>query len=262
MSALATLQRRFRDHLLDHPGTPLEPLIRAPAVGDRGRRLGIYHDGYRLRLREALATEYRGLAALLGDDGFAQLADAYAAAHPSARPSIRWYGDRLAGFMAETAPWNGRPELAELARFEWTEGLCLDAADAPRLTADAVADLPADAWPGLRIVFHPSVHRLDLAWNSHALYRAATEESPLPTPTRHAAPQPWLFWRWEQSAYFASLAPDAAAMLDGLRRGDRFADVCTTLLHWHDDAATMHRAAALLRGWFDEGLISRADGPG
>ena len=50
----------------------------------------VYRHAYGSRLVEAMAKEHEVLHGFLGDDTFAEVANAYIAAHPSRHPSIRW----------------------------------------------------------------------------------------------------------------------------------------------------------------------------
>ena len=71
MSQLAQLQSDFQAYLMDDvKGAAFKAhIINDKKVGAK-KRLGIYYDGYRLRIIEALATAYPILKALLGDEVF------------------------------------------------------------------------------------------------------------------------------------------------------------------------------------------------
>ncbi|PKM43866.1 MAG: DUF2063 domain-containing protein [Gammaproteobacteria bacterium HGW-Gammaproteobacteria-1] len=254
MSALAGLQRGLSDFLL-HGGDGCAVGV-AAAPGEAGTRLGIYANAYRLRLHEALATDYTLLAAWLGEARFVQLLDEYIAAHPSHHFNIRWFGCRMAEFVAGSAPWSDEPILADLAEFEWAQGLSFDAPDGPLLEAGAVAGLPAVAWETLRISFHPAVHRRDFHWNVHELWHALLEGRPLPPPLEYVVPVPWLFWRRERRSYYTSLDRDAARALDLALDGADFPAVCMALRAWWPDDVVPERAASLLKSWVNEGFVS------
>ncbi len=116
-----------------------------------------------------MAADYPALQALLGAEEFAALASAYAESRPPSHYSIRWAGAGLAEFLRD------RPDLADLARFERTLSEAFDAADATPLTAEALAGLPAERWPELRLFFHSSLRCLALHHNAPELWHAATE---------------------------------------------------------------------------------------
>jgi hypothetical protein len=71
---------------------------------DRLTLLGVHRDAYSLRLIEVLTDDFPGLMAMCGQADFDHVARAYIAAHPSHHPSVRWFGLRLADFMAATPP--------------------------------------------------------------------------------------------------------------------------------------------------------------
>lgn len=257
MSTLEALQRGFRDYLLQGQGRTIGPLVNA-AEGNRHetqRRLVIYADAYRLRLKEALAVDYTLLAARLGAKRFDTLMDHYIHAHPSRHYNIRRYGHRMAQFLAVTGPWCGEPLLAELARFEWLQGLSFDAPDAEPLGVEALAALPAAQWGGLRLRFHPSLQRHDFHWNVHEFWAALRGEEPFPATRYRARPIPWLFWRQGRSNLFVSLNAESARLLDLARGGADFAALCEALCARHPEAEVPQRAAAALKGWVEEQLI-------
>ena len=78
MSQLAKLQADFQAYLLDDTqgASFIKSFVDDKKVGAK-KRLGIYHDAYRLRIIEALATAYPQLNALLGDVLFDNTAREY-----------------------------------------------------------------------------------------------------------------------------------------------------------------------------------------
>ena len=171
MSVLAALQRSFQDYVLQRTETIAERIEPGPRRNSE-RRLAIYHDGYRLRLIEALGTDYEALAAVMGDDAFRQACWAYVEATPSAFRNIRWYGGGLADFLQSTSPWSEQPWLSEVARFEWALTLAFDAADAGHVGFNELAALPPDAWGAVGFTLHPSVHFIRLRSNAPAARKA------------------------------------------------------------------------------------------
>src|SRR5207237_1534176 len=84
--------------------------------GDGSRGAQIYAEMYRLRLVAALREDFPDTAKLLGDQGFSELASAYAGAHPSDSFSLGRFGRALETFLRERpAP---REDLADLAALE------------------------------------------------------------------------------------------------------------------------------------------------
>lgn len=253
MTALKSAQAAFQAHVLTGDEVVL-PLIVGDERASAGERLDVYYQAYRLRLIDVLGNDFDGLRALLGDD-FSAMARAYIDAHPSQHPSVRWFGRRLAGFLAGAPPWSARPELAEMAAFEWAWGQVFDAAEAKPLPASELEALEPRDWPGLRLEFQPAQRRLTLRWNVPAIYTAiAAGETP--PPAEQAAPTEWLLWRQDLVVKWRSLSPAEACAVDAAQRGEDFATLCAGLCaHCHEEEVP-GTAAGLLRRWLADGLIS------
>ncbi len=81
-----------------------------------------YQQAYAGQLIAALRDNFGVLPQVLGDEAFDALALAYIRAHPSAQPSIRWFGHRLPDFMAERDDPVPHPALTDLARMAGSRG--------------------------------------------------------------------------------------------------------------------------------------------
>lgn len=255
MRALADLQHAFQGYVLhDEPG-----LVERIAGGERvdpQQRLRIYFDAYRLRLVEALATDYEALRALMGDEAFRAACRAYVEATPSLLRNVRWYGAALPEFLRASPPWADQPILHEVALFEWTLTLTFDAADAPVVRFEELASLPQQSWPVLGFVLHPSAHFLELRTNAPALRKATDADDPLPDAVLADEAKTWLIWRKEMTAYFRSLSESESWALAALREGANFTALCEGLCRWFSPDETASQTATLLRRWVDDELIS------
>ncbi|HNV78522.1 MAG TPA: DNA-binding domain-containing protein [Thermomonas sp.] len=248
MSALATTQAAMHDWLR-HGDPAIAARVEGPLVA---HRLRIHADAYRLRLIEVLANDYPVTAALLDEDRFDDAALGYLQAHPSTHPSLRHFGRGFAGWLQQ-APAMPR-HLHELARFEWLQGEVFDAADAAPLTLDAIASLPAGAWPSLRLHLQPAVRFITLASNAPALVEAHAQGRRLPA-LRRVPGAHWLLWRVDGDAHWRRLDADEAALLQAVFAGETFGDLCerATDFHAHDGPL---RAASVLKRWLADGLLA------
>jgi hypothetical protein len=257
MTRLDTVQGDFQEYLLR--GTQA---VNGHVVGSArvpvATRLGIYGNAYRSRLAEALQANYPALAALLGAEDFGQLAQRYIAAHDSPFFSIRYYGHQLPQFLASHQDYIEVPLLTELARWEWTMAGVFDAADAPVLTHAALARFAPQQWAQLRFTVHPSVARLELAWNVPQQWSALTAGGERPEVILNREPLSWLLWRQELNSYYRSLPPLEARTFDAVRDGWPFGELCALLCDELGEAQAPAQAAALLRGWVEAGVISGA----
>jgi hypothetical protein len=251
---LTTLQGSFQQYLLTLGGDMAEQVV-SDAL-DAATRLRIYADAYRLRLLEALETDFVALRAALGCEEFDRMGRAYIDANPSDHYSVRYFGRHLSRFLAETEPYRGQPVLADIARFEWAMTDAFDAPDAEVATVADMATVPPQDWPNLYLALHPSLQRIELQSNASAIWHAADQDEPLPEPQQTEYPVGWMVWRQGLQIYFRSLSVDQAWMLDALRAGQSFAEVCEGLTEWIDAQHVALHAAGLLKQWLEDGLIS------
>jgi hypothetical protein len=268
MSRLLKIQEAFQRFLLGG-----DPTIGSHVVGTQRvpveTRLGIYGNGYRLRLIEALQKSFPVLAQLL-DEKFEALAASYVEAHESPFFNIRWYGDRMAEFLAADAEYSKVPILAEMARWEWAMDAVFDAADAEPIDASAFAGIPPEDWAGLQFDWSPAVQVLELEWNVPQLWKAVMEGSDQPEPALE--PSSYLIWRRELQIFFRPLGKEEAAAVTAVRGGHRgagrsFGELCVLLCEHLDESEAMEpemavepavasqHAAAFLRGWVESGLL-------
>ena len=248
-------QQAFQEHL-QSGDRRVAPAIVGDARADAQTRLAVYYQAYRLRLVEVLQNDFAGVHALLGTDTFRQMTLDYIAAHPSEHASVRWFGRHLAEFLAGP-PYAEHPELAEMARFEWSWAHAFDAADAPVAGLEAMAQVAPDAWADLRLAFQPGLQRLALRFNVPALFDAATREADPPPVTGHPESLPWMLWRRELRVHWRSLEADEAWALDAAVDGKRFGELCAGLCRWNAEDEVPLRGASLLKTWLEEGLVSR-----
>jgi hypothetical protein len=253
--SLADLQRAFQDYVLVSSDA-FTAQVRDTSKADRVTLLDVYRDGYALRLIEVLTIDFPGVLAMAGPESFDALARAYIANHPSRHPSVRWFGGKLADFLATTAPYDSTPALGEMARFEWALGEAFDSVDVEPLKAEAVMAVPPEAWETIAFVPLPSLQRLAFthdvppAWQRREEVAAGTlDVAALDTPV------PWVIWRPERTSNFRSLEPDEAAMLGAMIERQPFPALCEALLPYVEEDQAAARAAGLLRAWVEEGMI-------
>lgn len=250
---LADLQRAFQAYLLH--GTPdIGNEIARTAHAGAETRLDIYANAYRLRLNDALKKDFPALHRLLGEHEFAQRCQDYLAAHPSRHFSLRHAGAHLSGHLAQCG--DARASLlAELAQFEWMLLAAFDASDVPAVAPAAVARVPAAAWPALRFSPHPSLMRLDLAWNAPGIRMAVDQGAQVPAPEQAVNTRPWLVWRQDFQVCFRSLGADESAGLTNMIAGGDFAEICEALAVHLPAEAVPQQAAIYLKRWLTDGLI-------
>jgi hypothetical protein len=261
---LAELERSVQRLILDGGPlpAPLESAVQPPAA----ERWQIYVEGYRLRLTEALGTQFPALAVRAGRTAFAERVATFIAETPSVHRSIRDYGRELPAHLAATAREPEDELRADLAEFEWQLAAAFDAAPGQPTAPADLAGVAAGDWPGLRFRAVPSLARLATTTNAVAAWRAAkaaidagATAEPLgePAPERQRRVE-WLVVRAGLETEFRSLPPDEAAGLDRLLVGDSFGELCGHLAaSLGDDGGAALAAAGWLKGWLQAGALER-----
>jgi hypothetical protein len=251
MSELMHLQRCFQIDVLERGTASLAEHLVEDVRCTTEKRLGIYKDAYRIRLREALASNYPHLNQLLGHQAFDSIADGYIDAHRSQHPSIRWYGHGLGSLLAELIP--AQPWIGEVAQWEWAINATFDAPDAVPLKAEELGVFSPGDWPQLRFGLHPSVQLLSLHSNAPRIYKALSEQLSRPEATLDGSS--WLIWRQELTPRYRSLGASEAAALLVLFANGSFEELCTALCKHHTGTEVPTRAVMLLKEWLSAEML-------
>lgn len=222
-------------------------------------QVDIYREQYFLRHVDSLRDDFRAIERLLGEDAFHALATAYLAAHPPSTWSLRDAGEALPRFVAEAAPWRDDPLVADLARAEWAFIEAFDGPDAPPLDAASVATVREEDWPRARLVVHPSVRLLALAYPSTDFRTAARKGE---APARPApAPTHVVVYRGPDALLFLDVEPDAFALLSELAQGTPLGDACERAAAASGASASAFEAklGEWFQRWTERGWIVRVD---
>lgn len=255
MTDLHCLQDRLQNYLLNGQ-IDIQTSIVASDKVPVAKRLSIYGDAYRLRLLEALASNYPIFKRHVGEDAYQKIGENYINKHPSCYRSIRWFGDKFAEYLAGDET-NNHPYLAELAQFEWHMTLAFDAADAKVVSLEDMATIPAESWATMQFLPHPSVHRLNFFWNVVPLWQALANDQPFTEKLVNNSKQlPWVVWRNGYTIRFYALSEDEAWALDALLQGLSFSELCAGLCEWIEEQDVGMRAASLLKNWIQSGLLA------
>ena len=255
---LRSLQRRFQDYLIGR-SEEFEKDIISTENARAEHRLGAYYNAYRIRLIDCLATDFEALKKVLGDEAFELMMLDYLKLYPSEHPSVRWVGQHLIEFL-QHSDHPDKDFLSELALFEWTQGLCFDAADSEQLVSlDDMAQLSPELWPQIKIRLHPSVHWLDLYWNVPPYWMALDNDKPLPEKHMDDIPTRWLMWRKEMSPNWRSLDVAEAWAVEAANNGANFAELCEGLLEWVGADSVAITAAGYLKQWINDTLVVKID---
>jgi hypothetical protein len=203
-------------------------------------RIEIYNRQYWFRLIDCLHDDYRGLAAVIGQNKFNRLTIEYLERYPSRCYTLRDLGSHLVDFIIERPELvRPRAELAlEMARFEWAQVVAFDGPALPPVTVD---DLLGANPARLRLAVQPYITLLALNWplddwiialkNTASTLRSeasnAVEADEPRTQKRPIPPKRERVYvavhRFENTLYYKRLEPAAFGMLTALRDGKTLA---------------------------------------
>ncbi len=233
--------------------------IDATSDEHRARRLSIYYNAYRIRLRGSIEVDHPALGVYLGDDGFETLAAAYIDTHPSDQTSLRHFCDHLPDFLRHNKPFSDFGVLSQLAEFERLLMDVFDAADSDAQPMDNLTSIPATQWPSIKLLFHPSVRLYVSSWNSVEIWRAI-KANQKPPEALQSENQAWLVWRnFDRLTEFRSLAADEYAALSNALDGVAFAGICESQLEWSAETIVAQNVLDMLRMWFTAGIVISID---
>lgn len=169
MLALDELQSRMRDVVLGASADTLNGIVADDRLG-HVRRVNVYRNNTTLLLRDALATHFPVTAQLVGDDFFANLANAFVRTHPPQSPCLFEYGDAFAGFIETFPAARSLPYLADVARLEWARVSAVHVGDALALNPASLSGIAATDYGRLVFTLHPAARVVSSPYPIHAIW--------------------------------------------------------------------------------------------
>lgn len=253
MPELRKLQEEFLKYLTVSVGDIMEAVVEQGNI-DRKTRLEIYQNAYNIRLKDCIEIDHPVLGLYLGDDLFEQMVSGYIQQHPSHCPSLRYFCNQLPDFLKHEEPFKSIPIIAEIAAFERKLLDVFDAADSNRTTEKDLQHLPAERWPEMKLVFHPSVRIFETHWNTVECWRAIKNEKSPPEARKQESC--WILWRnRERLTQFRSLTRDGFVLYQCFKDQYTFADACELLKEHLSEHQIGPACVDHLKHWFGLGLI-------
>lgn len=164
----------------------------------------VYTRAYALRLHAAIAEDFPGVRALLGEAIFDDLLHRYVAARPSRHPNLIFAGRDLPRFMVGS----GLPqcELAvDVARVEWAKTEAFHAPEFTPADLSHVATLAAGAEQRLRLGPNPSLRLLRVEYPVVEFLDALRDGAALSAPPRRPT---WVAVYRHADAVFGIAVPE------------------------------------------------------
>ena len=258
---LPRAEHAFQDGLLGRSQDILAQ-VRGNARESAATMFGVYRNAYWARLVECLGVDFPGLKILAGDQAFDRLARAYIARHPSQHPSVRWAGRHLAAFLAAEAPYRDDPWFADMARFDWALAFSFDAPDASAAGLADLANVPPEFWGSVRLAFHPTLDAFRIATPVDEARPRLLEDADIVLDRAARCERAIMTWRMEHDVKFRAIDPLEHAALLAMQDGATFGDMCELVAHDMDAEQAPLRAAQILRGWLEWGIVARVEHDG
>lgn len=250
---LLEMQQDFKAHLQNDDTKILNHIVSTEHVSAE-TRMRIYHHAYYSRLVDILALDFPVLKHLMGEERFAKMARNYVETFPSQHYSVRLFGQNLVKFLQQF------PELdslyIEMAKFEWSVAVTLDAADGSLLTVSDMAQIAPENWFALQFFVHPSMCIEALNYNVGDIWLAIKDNQPYEIRSAEQCIN-WLLWRFQQQTYFMPLSAEEYHVIKNLNEGKNFGEVCEELCQYLEEEQVVQFVAGTLRGWVEQGLFSR-----
>lgn len=256
MVALKQLQQQFMSHLLGQD-SEVEQLIQSTEMMSAHERLHIYANAYRMRLKEALQTDFEKLHSYLGDAQFDALMNNYIDLHPSHTTSLRYFSVALPELLTQEAPYNQFVEVSELAKIEQTFANSFDADNARYLSLEDFATIPEQAWPSLQLQFQPSLQIVGCHSNAFDIWKALSAEETPPAKQLKSEPDYWVVWRRpDLITHFRPLQQAEHTALTAMLAGASFAELCEKMLSFFSEQETPVKTIGFLQSWVQEEMLA------
>jgi hypothetical protein len=242
----------------DPSGARLGELLRADRGLSAVARLSVYANAYLVRIRACLREDFPALAAVLGEAAFHDLVQTYLMMHPPERPSLRHAGARLAAHL-RTPPFaaifaSRAPFAAELAALEWAIVDAFHAPDRAALGREALAQVPLDAWPSLRLELTPSLRVLRGEWPVQLVRERFDRDGGMPDAAPRA-PTQLRVWRCDEAVRHRAVDGLEADALERAARGETFGAICDGAAVEVGEGEASRAAAQWLADWVADGLV-------
>ncbi|MGB1296661.1 MAG: putative DNA-binding domain-containing protein [Psychrobium sp.] len=256
MSDLARLQQQFVAFLQGQESQFPELIGDQPPV-PTDVRLNIYHNAYRMRLRETIDNDHPILGKYLGDELYDLMVAKYIDTYPSKVKSLRYFCDAIPQLLAEQAPFNEHPVLSQLAAFERALLSAFDAADSSVIAIEQLANLPPEQWPAIKLRFHSSVAVFEESLNTVEIWQHLKSEQTPPAPVKHQYDQFWLLWRTQKRlTEFRSVSAPEVELLRHFINGGQFDGGCEKLSEYLPVDEVPQYAVQYLQQWLTNGLVT------
>lgn len=235
---MSVTQTEFRAAMLDAdqavPAGLLDGLDQ-PA----GRRFSVYRNNVAVSLTEALETGFPVIAKLLGEANFKPIAGLFLRQSPPSAPVMMHYGAAFPQFLREFQPLQHLGYLGDVAEIELALRRSYHAADSTGVPGDALAKIPPETLPDVRMTLAPSLEVLRSHWPIYDIWAFNTYEG---HPKPQAQAQTVVVMRPEFDPTPHPLPAGGATFISAIQKGEtlgRAAEIAAELAEDFDLGAVL-----------------------
>lgn len=210
MPGLRDLQAEFARVVSGGQGGSLAERVAQDGIA-AVRRLSIYRNNVQTSLRRVLEGNFPATRRHAGAEAFDVVAGDFLRAHMPDQPQLLAWGSDFPNVLAMHPATSDRPWLADLARLEWLREQAYYAEDADPLSPAALAAIPVERYPELRLLLHPTARLLVSPWPIHDLW-SRPDAQPRPATQHVLVVRPAMLVRTDL------LTPGEHVLLAGLER--------------------------------------------
>ena len=254
MSDVASLYAQFQQAVMDADASAIAPCFTPHPRLSAQQQLAIYADGYRIRLTEAIVTDYPALTAYIGDAAMQQAALAYALSHPSTSYNLDRYSHPFADWFAGQV---GDEFAAEIARLEQAIAEIFMAPESAPLTAQDFARANPDDFAKACLPLRRAGRLLAFTYPAESWL--SQQRLGQGTPPRPEAVPQWVYvYRHNNEVRRIVLEEAAYSLLTELASGKCVGDALdavTTDNPQHESALAAHLQAWFAH-WLAEGFFA------
>ena len=182
------------------------------------------------RLATALSATFPTVQALVGDEFFRTMAQAFVAATLPTQPVLSEYGAGFASFVEGYAPAGGLPYLADMARLDWALNVAFNSPAEPRLGVAELAAIPGEQLPGKSVSLAPGAVVVCSAYPIDRIWAAAQPGASDETVDVAVGGARLLVLRRADDAGFVTLSIGEAGFLEALAAGQSLEDAAVMAL--------------------------------
>lgn len=229
--------------IISTPAQPALDLIHPKPQLSAAEQLAIYQTSYRIRLKQAITTDYPCLAKAMPADDFNQLLDRYISTTPSTSYNLDFYPLNFWSFVRD----HHTVACSEIATLEGAIAAAFILPDSTPLNSSELSTLSPDELEHTHFKLRRASRLLQFHYNTEATLQAFRQN--IPAPERSLQDHYLLIYRHNNEVQRHPLDAVEYQLLCAIHKGDNFKTAIATVLK-NNAALNEEQIASLIARWF------------